>query len=172
MMSSGPILRKSPDRYTFQLDAYKQRQAEAGKTADNDDTVRSMTEFYASFAKRDEEHEADPEWRKNNLEWDLRTSDKLCAKVKDDEYAGKLYSALCNTDWLPIAVIPLLRQDPDKDMWSCSWRYAGGIVAHMREQGDYMDWYCGGMEGFIDPEVAADLKELGWQGIDSDGVWA
>jgi hypothetical protein len=42
----------------------------------------------------------------------------------------------------------------------------------MREKGDYMDWYCHGMEGFIDPEVAADLKELGWQGIDSDGVWA
>jgi hypothetical protein len=42
----------------------------------------------------------------------------------------------------------------------------------MREKGDYMDWYCHGMEGFIDPEVASDLKELGWQGIDSEGAWA
>ena len=170
-MSSGPILRKSPDRYTFQLESYTKRREAEGKTADNDDNTRAMTEFYASFAKRDEDNEADPEWRKNNLEWDLRTSDKLCSKVLDDVYAGKLYSALCNTDWLPIAVIPLLRQHPDKDMWSCSWRYAGGIVAHMREKGDYMDWYCHGMEGFIDPEIAADLKELGWQGVDSEGVW-
>ena len=170
-MSTGPM-RRSPNRYTFQLESYKQRQAEAGKTAENDDTTRAMEEFYASFKARDAENEADPEWRKNNLEWDLRTSDVMCARVKDDEYAKKLYSALCNTDWLPIEVIPLLRQHPDKDMWSCSWRYAGGIIANMREQGDYMDWYCGGMEGFIDPEIAKDLKELGWQGIDSDGVWA
>lgn len=169
-MSTG-LMRRSPDRYTFQLDSYIKRRAEEGKTAENDENTRAMTEFYASFKARDLEQEQDPEWRKNNLEWDLRTSDVMCERVKDDEYAKKLYSALCNTDWLPIAVIPLLRQHPDKDMWSCSWRYAGGIIANMREQGDYMDWYCGGMEGYIDPQIGADLKELGWQGIDSEGVW-
>jgi hypothetical protein len=128
--------------------------------------------MYSNARTRADEQEADIEWQKDNLEWDLRTSDKLCAKVKDDDYAKKLYAALCNTDWLRLEVIPLLRQHPDKDMWHCSWRYAGGIVAHMREEGDYIDWYCSGNEGYIDPEVAEDLKELGWQGIDSEGVWA
>lgn len=171
-MSTGPKMRRSPDRYTFQLDSYIKRQAEKGKTADNDEDTRAMTGFYAMFKARDVDNEADPEWRKLNLEWDLRTSDVMCARVKNDEYAKKLYSALCNTDWLPIAVIPLLRQHPDKDMWGCSWRSAGGIVANMREQGDYMDWYCAGQEGHIDPEIAADLKQLGWQGINSEGTWA
>lgn len=171
-MSNGPILRKSPDRNSFQKNNYLERQAAKGLTPDNDPDTQSMVEYYESWDARAESQEADPEWRKNNLEWDLRTSDKLCTKVKDDEYAKKLYAALCNTDWIRIEVIPLLRQDPDKDMWGCSWRYAGGIIAHMREEGDYIDWYCSGMEGFIDPEVAADLKELGWQGVDQEGHWA
>ena len=169
-MSNGPM-RRSPDRYTFQLDSHIKRLSEKGDTPENQESVRAMTEFYNTYKARDLEQEQDPEWRKNNLEWDLRTSAVMCARTLDDEYAKKLYSALCNTDWIRIEVIPLLRQDPDKDLWSCSWRYAGGIIANMREQGDYMDWYCGGMEGYIDPEIAKDLKELGWQGIDSDGVW-
>jgi hypothetical protein len=171
-MSTGPILRKSPDRYTFQIEAYKERKAQEGKTVENDENVQAMVDFYKSANEREEEREEDLEWRKNNLEWDLRTSDLLCAKVKDNEYAKKLYAALCNTDWIRIEVIPLLRQDPDKDKWGCSWRYAGGIVAHMREEGDYIDWYCSGNEGYIDPEVAQDLKELGWQGVDQEGIWA
>jgi hypothetical protein len=170
-MSTGPILRRSPDRHTFQNSKYIERKAEEGKTVDNDENVRAMSGFYEMVRAREDQQEADPEWRKNNLEWDLRTSDRLCAKVQDTEYAKKLYAALCNTDWLRTEVIPLLRQDPDKDLWSCSWRYAGGIIAHMREEGDYIDWYCSGNEGYIDPEVAEDLKQLGWQGIDSDGAW-
>jgi hypothetical protein len=160
-------LRKSSDRYTFQTEGYLKRCEEEGKEPSPD-----YLEMYSNARTRADEQEADLEWQKDNLEWDLRTSDKLCAKVKDDDYAKKLYAALCNTDWLRLEVIPLLRQHPDKDMWHCSWRYAGGIVAHMREEGDYIDWYCSGNEGYIDPEVAEDLKELGWQGIDSEGVWA
>ena len=159
-------LRKSPDRYTFQSECYLKRCEEEGKEPRPD-----YLEMYSNARTRADEQEADLEWQKDNLEWDLRISDKLCAKVKDDDYAKKLYAALCNTDWLRCEVIPLLRQHPDKDMWHCSWRYAGGIVAHMREEGDYIDWYCSGNEGYIDPEVAEDLKELGWQGIDSEGVW-
>lgn len=166
-MSTGSTLRKSPDRYTFQAEGYLKRCAEEGKEPNP-----SYLQMYEDARSRENEVEADPAWRKNNLEWDLRTSDRLCAKVKDNEYAKKLYAALCNTDWVRTEIIPLLRQDPDKDLWSCSWRYAGGIIAHMREEGDYIDWYCSGNEGYIDPEVAADLKELGWQGIDSEGVWA
>jgi hypothetical protein len=166
-MSTGPKLRKSPDRYTFQTEAYISRCKEKGEEPDP-----AYLSMYENTRVRRLELEADPDWAKNNLEYDLLTSNSLCAKVHDDDYAKKLYAALCNTDWLRNEVVPLLRQDPDKDLWSCSWRYAGGIVANMREEGDYMDWYCSGMEGFIDPEVAEDLKQLGWQGIDSDGTWA
>lgn len=160
-------LRKSPDRYTFQAEGYLKRCAEEGK-----DPNPGYLQIYEDAKSCASKNEVDPEWQKDNLEWDLRTSEKVCAKVKDNEYAKKLYAALCNTDWLRTEVIPLLRQDPDKDLWHCSWRYAGGIVADMREEGDYIDWYCSGNEGYIDPEVAEDLKELGWQGIDDEGHWA
>jgi len=166
-MSTGPKLRESPDRYTFQAEGYLKRCEEKGKEPNPD-----YLGMYEDSKKRASELEADPDWQRNNLEWDLRTSDHLCAKVKDDDYAKKLYASLCNTDWLRIEVVPLLRQDPKQDFWSCSWRYAGGIVANMREEGDYIDWYCSGMEGYIDPEVSEDLKQLGWQGIDQEGHWA
>lgn len=166
-MSSGPTLRRSPDRYSFGAQGYIERCNLEGKEPSPD-----YVEMYAEYKRRSDEQDMDPEWQKDNLEYDLRTSDKLCAKVKDDEYAKKLYAALCNTDWLRIEVVPLLRQDPKQDFWGCSWRYAGGIIANMREEGDYIDWYCSGNEGYIDPEVSADLKELGWQGIDQEGHWA
>ena len=160
-------LRKSPNRHTFQADGYLKRCAEEGKEPNP-----GYLQMYEDAKSRAIEQEADTEWQKDNLEWDLRTSDKLCVKVKDDEYAKKLYAALCNTDWLRTELIPLLRQSPEKDFWGCSWRYAGGIIADMRQEGDYIDWYCSGNEGYIDPEVSEDLKELGWQGIDSEGIWA
>lgn len=107
----------------------------------------------------------------DGLEKDLHASDLIKEKVKDSVYAQKLYHSLCNTEWLRIEFISLLRQNREKDFWSCSWRYAGGIVAELRQNGCYMDWYCSGYEGAIDPEVAADLRELGWQGIDYDRNW-
>lgn len=165
-MSTGSKIRRSPNRHTFQTEGYLKRCAEEGREPNPD-----YIQMYETFRKQAHERETDLEWQKDNLEWDLRTSDRLCAKVKVDDYARKLYAALCNTDWIRIEVIPLLRQDPDRDLWGCSWRSAGGIIANMREEGDYIDWYCSGNEGYIDPEVAQDLKELGWQGIDSEGVW-
>jgi hypothetical protein len=86
--------------------------------------------------------------------------------------------------WCPKEMWPILRQDPDKDLWSASWRGAGGIIAQFRKQGDYMDWYCSGMggvatydleegeaymakmkyvpEGVVTDEIATDLDRLGW----------
>jgi hypothetical protein len=87
--------------------------------------------------------------------------------------------------WCPKEFWPILRQDPDKDLWSASWRGAGGIVANLRNKGeDYMDYYCSGMgglatydeqegeaymskmkfvpEGQITDEIADDLNKLGW----------
>jgi hypothetical protein len=149
---------KSPDRNTFQKERYLERQAEKGKTPDNDEDTQAMVEFYESFDRKEDEREADPEWQKNNLEWDLRTTDWILTKARaDDAYAQNIYSALCNNGFIKLDVIPILKEEE----WSCSWRYAGGIVAHMQETGDYIDWYCSGIRdhGYGDTEEEELKKE-------------
>jgi hypothetical protein len=48
--------------------------------------------------------------------------------------------------------------------YSCSWRYAGGLVADLREQGeDYLDFYCSGGEGRVASDVREALAKLGWE---------
>jgi hypothetical protein len=112
----------------------------------------------------------------NNLEHDLMNCNWLRDKVRaSDRYAQNLYAAMCNQSWQKLDVIDILTDTE----WSCTWRYAGGIVAELREQGDYMDWYCSGIgsglgngdedgskgyvgEGMVTDEIEEDLKTLGW----------
>ncbi len=99
-----------------------------------------------------------------NLERDLQRSDKILEKVQNYKYAQSLYAALCNTSWIPKDVMELLKNEG----YSCSWRYAGGIVSRLRNCGDYMDFYCSGIddnsvpEGIVQDEILEDLNELGW----------
>jgi hypothetical protein len=87
----------------------------------------------------------------------------------NENYAQNLYAALCNNNFTKNDVWPILKEK----RWSCSWRYAGGIIARMTEKGDYMDWYCTGIfdnntiigtvpEGEITEEIHNDLLKLGW----------
>lgn len=113
-----------------------------------------------NLKRETEMQEADPKWQKNNLEWDLRTTEWIVAKVKaDNDYAQRLYATLCNNEFQQQDVWQVLKNHS----WSCSWRYAGGVVANIREEGDYMDWYCSGNENTIDEEVEEDLLNLGWR---------
>jgi hypothetical protein len=122
---------------------------------------------------------------KRDLIEDIYRDDEVLNKIRTrEDYAQNLYAAWCNMQWCPKELWPTLRQDPDKDLWTASWRGAGGIIAQFRKQGDYMDWYCSGMggvatydveegeaymakmkyvpEGTITEEIAADLNRLGW----------
>ena len=163
----------SPDRNTFQLEGARKRAAEDGK---------EVPEFYENFWKtakeQDEDNLKDLEWQQNNLEYDLRSTEWICDKAKaNNDYAQNIYASLCNNDFLKLEVVPILKNDT----WSCSWRYSGGIVADMRGEGDYIDWYCSGIgtddsgygldhrqatgyvpEGIVTDEIREDFKKLGW----------
>jgi hypothetical protein len=105
-----------------------------------------MLEFYKSWREEADSRELDLKWQQNNMEYDMRTCEWMLTKVRErDSYAQNLYAAICNNDFIKLDVIPILRQDPEKDYWSASWRSAGGIVANMRQEGDYIDWYCSGI---------------------------
>lgn len=149
----------SPDRGTFQKAGYIQRTLEAGKSLD-DPEVQHMIKFYDDWQVRATEQEADPAWRQQNLEWDLRTTDWVIDKCRSDGYAQNLYAAMCNMQWQKREVLPILKDQ----YWSCSWRSAGGIVADLQGKGDYIDWYCsgmGGLSGSYDPEGSETFEQ--WQ---------
>lgn len=94
-----------------------------------------------------------------DLESELKSSVKIVTKCCDsDDYSRDLYSALCNMQWQKKDIWPILKDE----FWSCTWRYAGGIVAEIRNEGDYLNWYCQGNEGYVSDEIKTDLDELGW----------
>ena len=115
-----------------------------------------------------------------NLEHDMKQSQWFCEKVRArDDYAQNIYAALCNNEFQKNSVWPILKDQT----WSCSWRYAGGIVAEIQGHGDYLDWYCSGIgfhdksgemtqgyvpESMITQEVEQDLSRLGWIPIEQD----
>ena len=179
---------KSPERHTFQKEGIIRRAEEAGKEPN-----QSYIDMWDQIKIDNNKKVEDLEWQKNNLEYDLRSTDWIFEKARaSNAYAQNIYAALCNNDFMKLAVVPILKEET----WSCSWRHAGGIVADMLEKGDYIDWYCSGIgglngeydsatdpnfneitkeqqeqyfkikdyvpEGVVTVEVREDLKKLGW----------
>jgi len=166
---------KSPDRHTFQKSKYLERQQE-GNHPVND----AYLEMFDTIIRNEAHKWDDEDAKKNNMEWDLVTTDWILDKVRASEaYAQNLYAAMCNNGFIKLEVIPVLKGEE----WSCSWRYAGGIIADMRQEGDYIDWYCSGIrhvdgseqdkyvgEGCITDEIRTDLQRLGWA-VAPGGDW-
>lgn len=154
----GVKISKSPERHTFQKEGYIERCKEKEETPNED-----YLEFFKTVIDQDSRKFDDPESRKNNMEYDLLTTDWILEKVRSSEsYAQNLYAAMCNMRYVRKELFPYLRQDPDRDLWSASWRYAGGIIADMRQEGDYIDWYCSGMGG-LNCEFDGDETNEQWQ---------
>jgi hypothetical protein len=182
---------KSPDRHSFQRKGYVERQEEKGETPNED-----YLDYFQKILENHEHKFDDPQSHVNNMEYDLLTTVWILEKVRtNDAYAQNLYSAMCNNGFIKLEVIPVLKGEE----WSCSWRYAGGIVADMRQEGDYIDWYCSGIrdtfhnsddtkdfteeqlarleitkryvpEGCITDEIRNDLQRLGWA-VAPGGDW-
>lgn len=183
-------LRRSPDRGTFHIECEMKRVEEGDKTIDQ---AMEMIKFYQSWIEKDIEREQTEDFKKDNLEYDLRTSDYIAIKCKEDYYAQNLYAALCNNEFVKNDIWPLLTDT----RWHCSWRYAGGIISNIQQKGDYIDWYCSGMqtdisdeeyqnmtkeqqeqylyyktkyvpESYVTDEIREDLLKLGWIVIEDE----
>ena len=132
---------KSPQRHSFQKEGYVKRMEEKGEPPSE-----AYLDYFEKVLDDHDRKFEDPQSRIDNMEYDLLTTDWILEKARaDDAYAQNLYAAMCNNDFIKMEVVPILRQDPEKDFWSASWRYAGGIVADMQQKGDYIDWYCSGI---------------------------
>lgn len=179
------MISKSPERHTFQAKSYREKLLEDP----TDESALQMIEYYENWADEADLKTQDPEWQKDNMEYDLRTTPWILEKVRsDDVYAQHLYASMCNNDFQRLDTWPILTGKT----WGCSWRYAGGIIADMQQKGDYIDWYCSGIrgapecdtdefnsktkeeqahymetkafvgEGFVTDEIREDLEKLGW----------
>jgi len=158
---------KSVHRHTFQKEKYIER-----CNAQGTEPSKDYLDMYEDIIAQDQHKFDDPKSRINNLEWDLLTTDWILTKVRASKsYAQNLYAAMCNTDFIKNDVWPILSEQ----RWSCSWRYAGGIIADMRQEGDYIDWYCSGIRDRDPPtdeeqEKWTEEQKLNWETIYKDYV--
>ena len=171
---------KSPDRYAFQKEGYLKRMKEEDKEPSQD-----YLDMFQQILEDADKKWQTPESKIDNMEYDLVTTDWILEKVRASEsYAQNLYAAICNNDFQKLAVIPILTEK----IWGASWRSAGGIIADMRQEGDYIDWYCSGIrndngydpklniafpngyvpESVVTDEIREDLKRLGWIVVDQN----
>lgn len=143
----------SPERFTFLANLDKKRLDEGQMSQE---TYDQLSKLWQGFKEKNTE----PPLDLPSLENDLRSSKTISDKCKASEsYSQNLYAALCQNEF----------KKEDK-VWSCSWRHSGGIVADLRQEGDYIDWYCSGIgnkspnvgEGFITDEVRKDIESFGW----------
>lgn len=170
------MLATSPDRGSFAIAKY----VEILETDPTNEEALRWIAMYKSVDDKRGETQADEEWKKNNLEYDLRNSQYIIDKCKVDSYAQNVYASMCNVEWQRTETFPILANE----RWGCSWRSAGGIVAHLQGKGDYIDWYCSGSgaigyvpedkddvnlpsygyvsEGQVTTEIKDDFATLGW----------
>jgi hypothetical protein len=176
-------INSSPERHTFQKEGAIKRAEEAGEEPD-----QTYIDMWDQIKIDNANKIHDPEWQKDNMEYDLRSTLWICDKVKaSDNYAQNLYAAMCNMQFQKLDTWPILTNQ----RWSCSWRHSGGIIADMQEKGDYIDWYCSGIgnkengfgldgheptldsdgrdyvaEGVVTEEIREDLRKLGWTPVE------
>jgi hypothetical protein len=181
---------RSKERGTFQIKNLVEKVKLGEKTVES---AEEMIDFYKSSHQRQLDLEETYEWKIDNMEYDLRSTQWIVDKVKKDNvYAQHLYASMCNNDFTKNDVWPILTEKK----WSCSWRHAGGIIADMQEKGDYIDWYCSGIrdskildddefnsltkeqqeyyiqgknfvpESAVTDEIREDLLKLGWIVVD------
>jgi hypothetical protein len=74
----------------------------------------------------------------------MRASDEICSQV---------WSALANIIWT----------HSSGEEFSCSFRYAGGLIAEIVDKGTYMDWYCSGPYAKVNELVSNAMLEKGWK---------
>lgn len=96
-----------------------------------------------------------------SLERDLIASSRIARLCRSPLMAQLFYAALSRTEWVHHAT---------GTRWWTGGRSAGDLVALIRDEGSYLDWYCGGGEGEVDERVLAEIEALGWRLLPAEEV--
>lgn len=77
----------------------------------------------------------------------------LGMRLRDDEKTCRsMWAALANMGW----------RHKNGDTAGYSFRAAGDLIAAIRGQGDYMDWYCSGPYATVSDEIEEAMAREGW----------
>jgi hypothetical protein len=68
------------------------------------------------------------------------------------KFANQIWSALTNVEW----------HHTNGDVANFSFRRAGDLIAAIRREGDYLDWYCNSDISQVSEEIAQALAAEGW----------
>lgn len=113
-----------------------------------------------------------------DIEYDMSVEiaddQEIIAHLADIGLARDFYRALCNMRWERIEEIPEDERIINRlkgitpEIWSCTWRSAGAIIASIRSNHhsvyeDYMSFYCSGDEGYVSELVEKNFNRLGWK---------
>ena len=138
--------RTSPERHSFYQKCDKKNLETGNMTQESYDKWKTFWEIVKVEDSR-------PTIDLPDLEYELRTSDYIHNKcVASEQYCKDLYAALCNNEFIK-----------NNKECSYSWRTVGGIISHILERGDYIDWYLSGNEGYVTPEIEKDIADMGWK---------
>lgn len=82
------------------------------------------------------------------------TVDRLLGdRIRADGAAAiDMWSAIANIEWI----------SPSGSEVSYTFRSAGYMVAWIREEGDYLDWYCSGPQAHVASWIEEALMQEGW----------
>lgn len=112
-----------------------------------------------------------------DLEDDMNVSLAFREAMTDDFVARQIFTALATNVWFKLRTvakdieeqtIEVLSADyTDRGRtWSCSTRYAGEVIANLRNSvngtyEDYMDWYVSSMAE-VEPHNIQMFRDIGW----------
>jgi hypothetical protein len=88
-------------------------------------------------------------------EFELAAQRQLGDAIRADPAVGvELWCALANVDW----------QHDDGSTASYTFRAAGDLVAAIRGEGMYLDFYCSGPDGVVSERIEEAMAREGWHG--------